>query len=103
MSSAGSDELRGGRLNFDEGEKLTEVSPDWQPLAHVAHDGRVDRLVEHLRRIAKLAEQFAGDFGCSGWGYLAGLWHDLRRGLKHVEPEVPRRGGGVAPTRGGVA
>ncbi len=40
--------------------------PDqWQPLQ------------DHLSNTAKLAAEMAGQFGCSEWGYLAGLWHDL--------------------------
>ena len=35
------------------------------------------RLEEHLRGKAKLAARFAADFGCSEWGYLAGLWHEV--------------------------
>lgn len=27
--------------------------------------------------VADLAGKFAGEFGSAGWGYLAGLWHDL--------------------------
>lgn len=34
-------------------------------------------LVEHLENVAKMAKEFAGDFGAGEWGYLAGLWHDL--------------------------
>ena len=34
-------------------------------------------LEDHLRNVAELAKSFAGEFGSSGWGYLAGLWHDL--------------------------
>ncbi|MFH1038034.1 MAG: CRISPR-associated helicase Cas3' [PVC group bacterium] len=38
---------------------------EWQPLE------------DHLLQVAELSGKFAGEFGCSGWGYLAGLWHDL--------------------------
>lgn len=34
-------------------------------------------LEEHLREVARLAEQFAFAFDSSDWGRLAGLWHDL--------------------------
>lgn len=46
-------------------------------LAHVAEDGRVHPLDEHLEGTAQRASQFAAEFGCAGWGYVAGLWHDL--------------------------
>lgn len=49
----------------------------WQPLAHVAEDGRVHLLGDHLGGTAQKAAAFATEFGCSGWGYVAGLWHDL--------------------------
>ena len=45
--------------------------------AHISEDGRAHPLREHLEGTAKLAAEFAGEFGAAGWGYLAGLWHDL--------------------------
>ena len=37
---------------------------DWQPLA------------EHLKAVARIAEQFAAIFGAGDWGYTAGVLHD---------------------------
>lgn len=34
-------------------------------------------LEAHLEGVAGLAESFASQFGCGGWGWQAGLWHDL--------------------------
>jgi len=34
-------------------------------------------LEEHLKETAEKAAQFAAEFGCGEWEYLAGLWHDL--------------------------
>ncbi|MDP3296081.1 MAG: hypothetical protein Q8N09_00555 [Thermodesulfovibrionia bacterium] len=34
------------------------------------------RLEEHLKETAEKAAQFAAEFGCGEWAYLAGLWHD---------------------------
>jgi CRISPR-associated endonuclease/helicase Cas3 len=48
-----------------------------EPLAHFALDGRVHLLVEHLTEVGRLASTFAGVFGASAWGELAGRWHDL--------------------------
>jgi len=48
-----------------------------QPIAHVAEDGRIHGLEEHLRETAEMAAEFAAAFGCQEWGRLAGLWHDL--------------------------
>jgi len=36
------------------------------------------RLEDHLKSVAELARTFANDFHAGDWGYLAGLWHDLR-------------------------
>lgn len=46
-------------------------------IAHLAEDGRVHGLDEHLRVTARLASEFATEFGCGEWGQVAGLWHDL--------------------------
>jgi CRISPR-associated endonuclease/helicase Cas3 len=34
-------------------------------------------LSDHLGETARLAGQFASEFGAERWGYLAGLWHDI--------------------------
>jgi CRISPR-associated endonuclease/helicase Cas3 len=34
-------------------------------------------LEEHLTGTANKASGMAAEFGCSGWGYITGLWHDL--------------------------
>lgn len=47
------------------------------PLAHVSEDGRKHLLEDHLKGTAERAAAFAGEFGCAGWGWMAGLWHDL--------------------------
>jgi hypothetical protein len=44
---------------------------DNEPIAHVAEDGRVHALEEHLRGTADLAARFAAEFGCGEWGRLA--------------------------------
>lgn len=48
-----------------------------EPIAHVADDGRIHLLQDHLSGTAERAAQFAAEFGAGGWGRLAGLWHDL--------------------------
>ncbi len=51
-------------------------------MTHYAHSLRTKphkdwhELDKHLSDTACLAEHFAAGFG-PGWGYLAGLWHDL--------------------------
>lgn len=47
------------------------------PVAHLAEDGRVHGLEEHLRGTAERAGDFAAAFGCAEWGRIAALWHDL--------------------------
>ncbi|MDH4162716.1 MAG: hypothetical protein OEW15_08500 [Nitrospirota bacterium] len=48
-----------------------------EPIAHIAEDGRRHLLRDHLTGTADRAARFADEFGSGGWGYLAGLWHDL--------------------------
>lgn len=48
-----------------------------EPIAHVSCDGRAHPLFDHLTGTSILAASFAAEFGCAGWGRLAGLWHDL--------------------------
>lgn len=51
-------------------------------LAHPNHP-----LTDHLESVAKLAAQFAADFGSSSWAELAGLWHDMGK----FQPAFQRR------------
>ncbi len=39
--------------------------------------GEPHDLRDHLESVAAMAERFAEPFEAGGWGYLAGLWHDL--------------------------
>lgn len=48
-----------------------------EPIAHLSEDGRSQSLLDHLTGVANLAAGMAAAFGCSEWGHLAGLWHDL--------------------------
>ncbi|MFH0789420.1 MAG: hypothetical protein V2B13_17655 [Pseudomonadota bacterium] len=38
----------------------------WQPLE------------THLKNVAEMARGFAEPFGAGEWGYLVGLWHDIK-------------------------
>lgn len=62
-------------------------------IAHLAEDGRVHALYEHLRETAELAAAFSKEFGCAEWGRLAGVWHDLG---KHSD-EFQRYIRGIGP------
>lgn len=64
-----------------------------RPVAHLAEDGRVHGLEEHLRGTAKLASRFAAEFGCAGWGRLAGLWHDLGKFSSDFQRYIRAAGG----------
>lgn len=48
-----------------------------EPIAHITDGGRRHQLDDHLRGTAESAAIMAKEFGCPGWGYLAGIWHDL--------------------------
>jgi CRISPR-associated endonuclease/helicase Cas3 len=74
-------------MNNKASKRVTKTEADWQVLAHVAEDGRVHPLIAHLNSTAERAAQFAGEFGCAGWGHLAGLWHDLGK----YSPEFQRK------------
>lgn len=72
-------------------------------IAHVAEDGRVHGLEEHLRETARRAGAFASEFGCREWGELTGLWHDLGkyseefqtyiRAVNNPDAHINQRGG----------
>src|SRR5690606_13232279 len=61
---------------------------------------RWELLSEHLTRVAVLADQFAGSFGSSEWGYLAGIWHDL--GKYRLEFQRRIRGSGEQVEHAGI-
>jgi len=48
-----------------------------EPVAHISQDGKFQTLRDHLIGTAQKAAEMSSAFGCSQWGYLAGLWHDL--------------------------
>lgn len=46
-------------------------------VSHVAKDGRIEEVVDHLHEVAEMAAEFAWHFGAEGWAYAAGLVHDI--------------------------
>ena len=48
-----------------------------EPYAHLAADGKLHLLDDHLNAVGNLAGSFASQWGAEDWAYLAGLWHDL--------------------------
>lgn len=76
------------------------VSPPVPPKRYLAHvrqhdDGSfvIHDLEEHLRAVATLSEEFASVFGCSQWGLLAGLWHDLGKYSSAFQNYIARGSG----------
>ena len=46
---------------------------DERIIAHIAEDGREQTLQEHLEGTARMASEFANEFGAKEWGRLAGV------------------------------
>ena len=53
-------------------------------------------LEDHLRKVAKKAQEFAGAFGAGDWAYPAGLWHDLGKYRAAFQAYI-QRGTGINP------
>ncbi|MBD5083550.1 MAG: CRISPR-associated helicase Cas3' [Clostridiales bacterium] len=62
-------------------------------LAHIAQDGREQTVLEHLKGTARLAANFASDFGAEEQGRLTGIVHDL--GKYSIEFQRRLRGNAV--------
>lgn len=63
------------------------------PIAHLSEDGRQHGLEEHLQGTAALAARFAAEFGCSEWGRLAAIWHDLGKYAAEFQQYIRGAGG----------
>jgi len=65
---------------------------DVRYLAHVREDGLggfvIHDLAEHLNGVARLAEDFAHDFGSADWARVAGVWHDLGKYSKEFQRRI---------------
>lgn len=46
-------------------------------VSHVAEDGRIEEVADHLREVAEMAAEFARPFGAESWAYAAGMAHDI--------------------------
>ena len=53
-------------------------------------------LEDHLRKVAKQAQEFAKEFGADDWAYPAGLWHDLGKYRATFQAYI-LRGTGINP------
>jgi CRISPR-associated endonuclease/helicase Cas3 len=63
------------------------MHPD-QPIAHVAEDGRLHDLRDHLAGTARRAKEAASWFGSGDWAELAGFWHDLGKHAKAFQDMI---------------
>lgn len=57
-------------------------------LAHIAEDGRVQTVEEHLRNTAELSAGFAGAFGAEECGRIIGLAHDIGKCSKEFQKRL---------------
>ena len=46
-------------------------------IAHISQDKQIQTIYEHNSNVAKLASEFAKEFGAENKGYLAGIFHDI--------------------------
>jgi CRISPR-associated endonuclease/helicase Cas3 len=59
-----------------------------QAIAHVATDGRIHHLREHLEGTARRAKEAGRWFGSAEWAEVAGLWHDLGKYAKAFQDMI---------------
>ena len=56
----------------------------------------IHSLEDHLRKVAKQAQEFAKEFNAGDWAYPAGLWHDLGKYRVAFQAYI-QRGTGINP------
>jgi len=71
-----------------------------EPIAHVAEDGRLHELQDHLFGTAERAALFASAFGFRQWGWIAGLWHDLGKYAPAFQNKLQAAAGNEAHLEG---
>lgn len=64
-------------------------------VGHTTEDGREQPLVDHLKGVAKLAGDFAGEFGAQPWGELVGMAHDIGKFSDKAQDRLLRNGNKV--------
>lgn len=62
---------------------------------HTSDDGRIQSLEDHLHGVAKLAGDFAGEFGAQPWGELVGMAHDIGKFSDKAQDRLLRNGNKV--------
>lgn len=61
-------------------------------VSHVAEDGRIEEVADHLREVAEMAAEFARPFGADSWAYLAGMAHDIGKYSAEFQNRILREG-----------
>lgn len=61
-------------------------------VSHVAEDGRIELVRDHLREVAEMAAEFARPFGAEGWAYAAGMAHDIGKYSPEFQNRILRGG-----------
>lgn len=75
-------------------------------LAHIRNDSGhliAHRLEDHLIDVARLAADFASEFGAAPWAALAGIWHDLGKYREGFQRYIRQCGDQDAHIEGRVA
>ena len=61
-------------------------------VSHVAEDGRIEEVADHLREVAEMAAEFARPFGAESWAYAAGMAHDIGKYSAEFQNRILRDG-----------
>ena len=61
-------------------------------VSHVADDGRIEEVADHLREVAEMAAEFARPFGAESWAYAAGMAHDIGKYSAEFQTRILRDG-----------
>ena len=72
-------------------------------VSHVAEDGRIEEVADHLREVAEMAAEFARPFGAESWAYAAGMAHDIGKYSTEFQNRILRDGRKVDHSTAGAA
>lgn len=62
---------------MNRGDAFSNDIASKQAVSHIAEDGSLEYVEDHLREVAELASEFAKTFGAGSWAYAAGIVHDV--------------------------
>ena len=71
-------------------------------VSHVAEDGRIEEVADHLREVAEMAAEFARPFGAESWAYAAGMAHDIGKYSAEFQNRILRDGRKVDHSTAGL-